>query len=458
MKVKYLIALFFLLSLNSLGQSNFKVSHKKLIAIDSLFISSIEHFYKNAEKEKNNIWDGMKLSPVCLYRINGPAILYNHPSPPENFIKVSNKMYIGEQKEMQLYGATQMEINGILTAIIDYGQSRYSCTEEVFAELFHELHHVYQRNFIKHIEFDNPAVLLTYPENHINDGLKLFEQKTLYKLCFERDSNNFQELLNQFYSCRERREQVIGDYLQYENTIENMEGQAFYCEYKFFNEFSSFNDELKRNYNERHFFGILNTPFYGRNSLRLRHLASGMAMCFILNKCFDNWQNEYYSNNLSLYEFFISKFNPQNTEIEIDPMYYSLSKFHTNQEIIEHQNAFNKFNSQNGTKITIVFNQTPTFKGFDPMHAESINDSTVLHKTLLRLSGNENDELFITNKMAITFIDRKIWFVKKVILYVPEKKILIKNNRIEINADGISVRWSGRLKTETENEILFMGG
>jgi hypothetical protein len=85
-----------------------------------------------------------------------------------------------------LVGATQVEINGILTAIVDYGSDHYLTKDEVFAELFHELHHVYQRNHIENLEYDNPAILLTYPEDYMNDGIKLYEQTLLYKMCFVR--------------------------------------------------------------------------------------------------------------------------------------------------------------------------------------------------------------------------------------------------------------------------------
>ncbi len=429
---------------------------EQLMKIDSLFLASIAHSYKNAENAKSEIWKGMELAPICLFRVNGPALLYNHPNPSENFIRVRDKLYIGEQKDLQLFGATQMEINGTLTAIVDYGLIHYSCIDEVYAELFHELHHVYQRNFIKQIGFDNPAILLTYPENYLNDGVKLFEQKILYKMCFEQDSSIFQTLLNQFYSCRLKREQIIGDFLRYEEAVENMEGPAFYCEYMYYNQFASFNKALKDNYNQKHFFGILTTPYYGRESLRHRHLATGMAMCFILNKHIDNWQNEYYSKDLSLYDYFISKFNPQKEELEIDSMYYDLSKFHTHQEILKHQVSFNKFNTQYGIKITLKFNQYPQFKGFDPMHAESINDSTILHKTFLRLSGGKNDKLFITNENVVTIIDEEIWFVKKAILFAPKESILMENNSIVIDVDGKNVSWTGTLKIKTENEIVYI--
>ncbi len=142
--------------------------------IDSLYMSSIDDFYKNAGNATSKIWTGMGLAPVCMYRVNGPALLYNHPNQPKSFKRVNDKLYIGDQKDLQLFGATQMEINGTLSAIVDYELSHYASKEEVYAELFHELHHVYQRNFIKQIGFGNPAILLTYPENYNNDGIQTF--------------------------------------------------------------------------------------------------------------------------------------------------------------------------------------------------------------------------------------------------------------------------------------------
>lgn len=421
---------------------------------DSLYLTTIDHFYNNAEDVKSEIWEEMKLAPICMYRVNGPALLYNHPEPPKSFTQVTDKLYIGEQRDLQLFGATQMEINGTLTAIVDYGLVHYLSVEEVYAELFHELHHVYQRSYFKNIEYDNPATLLTYPENFKNDGIKLLEQRTLYKMCFADDSISFQKLLNQFYSCRLEREQIIGDYAKYEETVENIEGPAFYCEYKFYNQFALFNQQLKDNYNQNHFFGVLTTPYYGRHSLRYRHLGSGFAMCYILDKHLDNWQSEFYSQNSSLYEFFISKFKPQKEILEIDSMYYDLSKFHTHLTILEHDVSFNKFNNQEGVKITLKFKQTPQFEGFDPMSAESINDSTVLHKTFLKLSRGEKNKLFLTNDV-VTVIDNQIWFVKEVILFVPEENIILENNQIVVETEKESISWSGKLKVKDQNEIIF---
>ena len=426
-----------------------------LLPIDSLFISTVDSFYKNAEYTKGEIWKGMKLAPVCLFRINGPALLYMHPNPPKGFTKIADELYIGLQKDYQLYGATQVEINGVLTAIVDYSQPYYSSIGAAYAELFHELHHVYQRTFIKQIKIDNPATLLKYPENYINDAIKLFEQRTLYKMCFESNSERFQSLLNQFYSCRLKRKQIIGNYLEYEETVENMEGPAFYCEYKFYNQYGYLERVLKQNYNHKHFWGVLTTPFYGRDNLRQRHLASGMAMCFILDKHFNDWKYEFDNQEKSLYSFFISKFNTNIEQLDIDSVLFKFCQFHTKEIILMHQLSLNRFMSQQGVKITLEFKEIPRFEGFDPMNAEAINDSTILHSTMLKLSNSANNKLFVHNCNIVSVIDKEIWFTQKVILFVPNKLVEIVDNRINISCDGINITWQGVMKIRNDDEIIF---
>ncbi|MFO8087353.1 MAG: hypothetical protein R6T91_06025 [Bacteroidales bacterium] len=450
MKVKYLIFIcIFLFSQYILS------GQEKLMKIDSLYLTSIDDFYEKADSAKSEIWNEMELAPICLFRVNGPALLYNHPNPPQKFTQVTDKLYVGKQSDLQLYGSTQMEINDILTAIADYGADSYSCIEEVYAVVFHELHHVYQTNFIDQLEFDNPAILLTYPENYANDAIKNYEQKILYNMCFEQDSLKFQSLLNQFYSCRFKRQQIINTYAKYEESVENIEGPAFYCEYSYYNRFCSKNNALKSSYINTHFFDILSSPYYGRNNLRERHLASGMVMCYILDRYFNNWQRDYYSKEISLYSYFMSRFNPQKEELKIDSSFFSLSNFHTQQAIVEHQMSFDKFMDQPGIKINLEFSETPKFEGFDPMNAESINDSIILHSTILKLSNGDENKLFIHYDRAVTLVDKEIWFVRKVILFVSKENIRIENDKLFVDTEKVNIAWTGKLKKKNEKEIIF---
>ncbi len=437
--------------------SKLSVGQDVMLPIDSLFLGKIEEFYKNSEQLSNQAWPGMSLSPVCIFRKNGPAFLYNHPNPPESLKKISDKLYMGTQAELQILGATQAEINGVLTAITGYDSPNYSCPEEAFAELFHEMHHVYQFKGVPDIKPDNPVTLLIYPENYKNDALKIAEQKLLFSLCFCDDEKEFAELLNQLINLRVKRETLIGkEFTDYEKDVESLEGPAFYCQSLYYRRYATADSALKNNFIQKEFFGVLNTPYYGREKLRYRHLASGMAMCYILDKHKQNWKEEYYSSKMKLYDYFISQFNtgnPVSPEIEVD---YALSKFHTQLLTDNHARNLDQFHNQSGIKVILNFSNAPQFRGFDPMHAEAINDSTVLHSTLLKLKGGGNNELFITGWPAITHYAAQIWHVNSVILFIPEDEVeLFDDTRIVIKNESVSIDWNGTLKTRSANEVLF---
>ncbi len=452
MKTKIIILILFTtISKLSIGQIT-------MLPIDSLYLSKIEEFYKNADQLRNNAWPGMTLSPICIFRKNGPAFLYNHPNPPETLKKVRDNLYMGSQAELQILGATQAEINGVSTAINSYDLPSYSSAEEAFAELFHELHHAYQFKSVVSIKTpDNPVTLLLYPENYKNDALKLTEQKLFYSLCFCDDEKEFKALLSQINHIRVNRETIIGKkFIDYEKDVESLEGPAFYCQSLYYKEYANGNSALKNNYIQKEFFGVLNTPYYGRDKLRYRHLASGMAMCYILDKYKQNWKKEYYSSDIKLYDYFIAQFNIEKTispEIEID---YALSDYHTQLLIDNHTKNLNQFNNQKGIKVILNFNKTPQFSGFDPMNAEAINDSTVLHSTLLKLKGDLNNEFFITRWPVITYFTEQIWYVNSVILFIPENEIDFSDSkRIVLKNENLLINWEGTIKNRSKNEVLF---
>ena len=427
----------------------------KMLSIDSLYLQGVSKFYQFAETTKDEIWPGMELSPVCLYRVDGPAILYNHPNPPASFKKIDEKTHFGLQNELNLFGATQVKINGVLTAIVNYGLEHYSRPEEVYAELFHEVHHVFQRNSIKNIESDNPAILLNYPEDINNDAIKLFEQQLLLKMAFTNDKNQFNKYLNQFYSSRIKRGNIIGEkYIKYEKTVENFEGPAYYCEYRFYNSYSSHGKTLKENYSNKHFWSILNTPYYGRNNLRLRHLASGLAMCYILDRFIsDDWKNEYYSGNTDLFDFFVLKFKPHVVDLPDFDVFYSLSDYHTTRLILQREQDYELFLNKSGIKVILEFESTPQFRGFDPMSSKAINDSIILHSSYLSLNNKDNS-LFVKNNEVATIINQQIWFVSKVIFFLErESDLIINGEKIIISKAGLDLKWEGKIIADEKNKI-----
>ena len=96
----------------------------KITSIDNLYANWLLEFYPLAKKFIPKIWPGMKLYPVCAFRINGPIWLYNHPNPPKSFRHIKDGLYMGDWKDLRLFGATSCTIFGVQTAIMPYGDVR----------------------------------------------------------------------------------------------------------------------------------------------------------------------------------------------------------------------------------------------------------------------------------------------------------------------------------------------
>ena len=420
--------------------------------IDSTYIAGMDNFNATVNRINENVWPGMSIGPYCIFRLNGPAILINHPNPPQDAKLLKDSIYLLKQGDYQLMGATQTEINGYLTAHNDYGQNQYATVNQFFAELFHELHHVYQRNSVKNLRYDNPADLLTYPEDYRNDAIKQYENEVLLKMLLGNE-NDFRKNLDTFYTCRKLRNEIIGEkYLDYEKAVESVEGPATYCEYMYMQEFSSAMQE-KEYINKRYYFSLIE-PHYGRSSLRSRYLLTGMAQCILLSRYVDNWQTEYYQSGKFLNDYFFSKFRLQEVKMPDLSKYEAKARYFTGLEKLKHAVSLKDFNNQNGIKITLQFKQTPEFRGFDPMHAEAVNDSLVLHSTLLKLGKKENYLSAINYKTA-SVSKGAIWFVKSVEFFAPAEDVHFSDHTFTCNAVSLNISWKYTDKIKNGNEYII---
>jgi hypothetical protein len=421
--------------------------------IDSTYLHAFPAFGKNVNNIKGKVWPGMTIGPACIFRLHGPAFLTHHPQPPADAKLVGDSIYMFPQADYAIMGTSQTEINKHLTAHNNYGQTHYVSVNQFYAELFHELHHVYQRTHIKQLKFDNPADLLTYPEDYRNDAVHLYENELLLEM-LSASPKQLTEYINKFYSCRMLRKNIIGDkYANYEKNVESSEGPSTYCEYMYMKEFASTAKE--KEYINKRFYYTLVEPAYGREGLRNRFLLSGMVQCILLSKTFKNWQTEYYASGLTLNDFFFSKFKPHSVKLPALTDYETKAKYFTALEKEKHKNHLDAFHSQNGIKISITFKEIPQLRGLDPMHAEAVSDSLVLHSTLLKLAKGSN-YLTIANKSVATYIHGQIWNVKKVTLFVPESSIRIDQDAFICNEENATIRWKYISQEKKGNEYIVM--
>jgi hypothetical protein len=122
-----------------------------------------------------------------------------------------------------------------------------------------------------------------------------------------------------------------------------------------------------------------------------------------------------------------------------------------------HATNYEAFSRQPGIKLMLSFNEFPEFRGFDPMNAEAINDSTILHSTLLKLGKADNTLSIINYKTISTFADQ-IWSVKTVEIFVPEGSINFENNKLIISHNNtVNIEWTyvNRLKKGNDYELTL---
>jgi len=209
---------------------------------------------------------------------------------------------------------------------------------------------------------------------------------------------------------------------------------------------------MKRNYFERQFGNLLTIPYYGREKLRARNLVSGLALCLVLDNFHEDWKKEYYPSGMDLYDFFLSKFEPVTVDLPEMNMLKAKSRFHTTKAIENRMALLDGFMEQPGKQVILEFSSIPQFRGFDPMNAQSINDSTVLHKTLLKLANGDNT-LFFDKHPVLAGIKGQVWFVEQLKLFIPEEALKVNGEEIIIDHPGVNIRWKGRVVERKANLV-----
>jgi len=429
-----------------------------LTAFDQLYIDQLESFYKEIETLADTIWPGMKLCPVCIYRQDGPAFLYKHPNPPESLTSIGEELWLGKQADLQLYAATQFDINGALTAINFYDRMGKDCPIECFyAELFHEMHHVYQLNHMSSPRWDDPGLIITYPELVENDAIKNYENRILVELALPENQQRFQELLNEFYSCRLKRQKIIGDtYLDMEKRVESMEGPATYCQYKYLEsrDRTAWDRALFKVARHEEFFWLLCQPEHGRYHLRHRLLMTGLAQCLILSRQeIPDWQQEYFNSNMLLNDYLFSKLPVRQVPVPDSEELNAKALFFLDQTHKDRKQRFEKFEKQVGFRLNITFNAIPQCRGFDPMNAEAIDAQTVMHNTTLKL-GNVDNSLFFNTGGILTYIVGSVFEITSLTVFIQDRnQIKNDNGSIMLDSEGKQLNWRGRIVSESKNEI-----
>lgn len=330
-----------------------------------------------------NYWDGFNSVAFAVFD-EKDVILFNHP-------KCKGKPYTKLAKTEEFHACTCILFEEVPTAIVD--TTLYNSFEDIYSLLVHESFHVFQ-----HISGENrypdETLGFNYPIDFKNIQFRILERKRLYEAVVSTDLKEKQQKINEFITLRDKRTELFPDYVEYENSVETIEGPAFYVEYQALKDVSSNKEDLISEYAEQ----LLDNNLSHIN-IRSSCYNSGLFICLLLDDILKEWKVGFTNSKLNLYQFFKYAF-PNYTPLEIsfsnksEEVTQIINNTKTNKLI-----AFENFNKSEGIKLTI--SGDIQIIGFNPMNITQLN-TQALHHNFLSMKVLDK-EYFIEQPVCTTF-------------------------------------------------------
>ena len=347
-------------------------------------------------------WQGFKPFPIAFYDKNNVYII-GLSKTPEGFQK-ENDILIGKWNE-KFIGNTAIKYEGDYIAIWDLTTlNDYTSYEKIYSNIVHEIFHGFQMiNGDK--RFANEFLFFQYPFNVENIALRLEERKYLLKSVFEEDKI---ENIKYFISYREKRRELIKEYLNYELGLESIEGTATYVEYKALLDESSLPDVFLLS-----IFGEDLNKAVDYNKFRQSCYSSGLYLSILLDYFKKGWKKEYSKSSMYLYDYFLENIDLiPSKEISLS---FEIKKI--SEMIIKKYNEYTEkefeefYTSERQMKI---LKGKYTLAAFDPMNIIK-KENFLLHKNFLKVKEKDN-EIFIPGP-AISEFENEIWNINKIIYF-----------------------------------------
>ncbi|MDP1418243.1 hypothetical protein Q8G35_07450 [Peribacillus simplex] len=374
-----------------------------------------------------NYWPGFELVAYALYDKRN-VYLFNHPKYSNN----PQCTYHILKWDVQFTGDTIIIYEEYPTAIVN--MESYEEYEDLYSILVHELFHGYQ--YIKDEKrFPDEMMGITYPLSKENVELRNQERTNLYRALLENNIMKKKQYLNAFIALREKRADMIEEYLTYEKLIETIEGPAWYVELRAYSEKSplDYHSVLKK------YAQQLINKCESASSIRRSCYSSGLFMCLLLEELSPGWMESFFEIEDTLYDLLKQQSG--------DYMEYSIADVKISPETEEVVNfakekrtkAFEEFNKQAG--IHLYIEGEITAKSFDPMNIILLEDR-LLHKSFIKVRMNNED--FLIQQPVIAHVDNGIQNINKLHLILEKRPI---ENMDSLTIDGVG-EIKGRYKKQ----------
>ena len=365
----------------------------------------------------NYYWKDFNLVAFALYDKEN-VYLYNHPKFPPH-----SKPYHVFKWNKQFNGANTLIIyEEYPTAIVNLDY--YNDMENIYAIVLHELFHGLQY-LQEEKRFPNEFLGMTYPLLKENVELRNRERRCLYNAVTSTSKTQKLNYLKNFINLRENRRKYIENFLDYENSIETVEGPAFYVESHAYSHISSKKHDIVLNKYGKDLLDNKESTF----NLRKSCCSSGLFICLIIEEINPNWKDLFFETDKLLYDLLKDVVEWEANEIsnvEISMNTKSIIDYIRKDK----QHVFKEFESKEGYHLLITGDIIS--KGFDPMNIVA-NETQLLHKNFLSILINDIE--YHISQPVITHYKEKYNLISKLHI-VLDKEPVYKNGLVSIKGLG----------------------
>lgn len=377
---------------------------------------NLDNLFSHIDRHVHSFWPEFSLVAFALYDTES-VYLYNHPE-----FSSKHKSYYYMKWNEKFNGAnTLILFEGFPTAIVNL--KFYNNIESIYPIVIHELFHGFQ-----HLQgekrFPDEVSGITYPLLAENIELRNRERSHLDHAVFSAGEEKI-SYLNKFIRLREMRRSFIDTYLDYELSIETIEGPAYYMELLAYIQISNcLFDEVLREYGK----GLTNEK-ESSYFLRKSCYSSGLFLCLLLDQISPDWKKTFFNTDKTLYEMVKEKVERKsNDHINFDISKETLLMIDKIGK--DKSNAFQTFEYKEGYHLHISGDMVS--KTFDPMNIMAI-DNKQLHNHFITVRINNRE--YHISQPVIAYYKDKFNKINKLHVVLDEKPV-IQNGFIHISGIG----------------------
>lgn len=329
----------------------------------------------------NQLWDKFTKTKYAIY--NDENFYINDNSGIDMNLAKNDSCFVGSVDE-RFMGNTAISINDDFIAIWNEDTISEDTNNIKLASLIiHEMFHCFQLASDEK-RFPNELLGIDYPITVENINLRMLERKYLLMATIEKEKDKKIELLTLYYSIRTKRENLLGNIIEYEKAIEGTEGTAVYVEYKALTQLipddSGVLEEYLKGFTE-----------INEKNLKIRQSTfnQGLLLSLIADECISNWKRKYNDSDQFLSDFIRKELDIKGVDIQFD----NEDLDEINQCIISWSKkidkVFDKFERQD--KVNSM-EEGFQVTGFDPMNIVKRNQE-IIHKSFLRVKIGEHEQV-----------------------------------------------------------------